>query len=101
MLAGSIAPLLDNSTNVISYNPPRRPHKISNLRPVRAGLVYIALIACCVPNRHILNESTIRWHLAGWPEMSQFMQLNGSDLVGLPLLPTAHKVLTGILLQLL
>ncbi len=28
------------------------------------------------------------------------IQLNGSDLVGLPLLSTAHKVLTGILLQL-
>ncbi len=28
------------------------------------------------------------------------MQLNGSDLVGLPLMSTAHKILTGILLRL-
>ncbi len=28
-------------------------------------------------------------------------QVNGSDLVGLPLLSTAHKVLTGVLLHLL
>ncbi len=29
------------------------------------------------------------------------IQPNGSDLVGLPLLSTVHRVLTGVLLQLL
>ncbi len=29
------------------------------------------------------------------------IQLKGSDLVGLPLLSTTHKVLTGVLLQIL